>query len=182
MAHKIHGTTRLLEETAGNTIIAEKIATAERIAGLLTGVRHSHDGQILVTVKLSPEVAFFGTPSDFGGRPLGAPQPMTPEMFAGTWGLMDTPLPKTPLPASERPEGRFLVREQTVAVNERVITPEGEQTITGIGKPFAISKVKHARLLESQPHTDIQVGDRVAYAYYSAPAPANENAESRLTA
>lgn len=93
MKNLIYGTTRILEEAAGNSIKADIIRTAERKSGFQTGVRRSHDGDILVTVRLEPEVEFFATPCDFGGRPTGAVQPMTPGLYENTWGMMDEPLP-----------------------------------------------------------------------------------------
>lgn len=183
MTHKIYGTTKLLEETAGNSIVADQIASAERQAGVLTGVRYRHGSQTLVTVRLAPEVAFFAAPCDFGGRPLGDPVPLTPDMVAGTWGLNDTPAPEVKAISEARgPEGRIIVREKSVQVNDVIMTRDGEQTITGIGNPFAISKAKHAKLLLSQPHTDIQVGDRVAYAYYPGRVLDATPEEARLSA
>lgn len=181
MTHKIYGTTKLLEETAGNSIVADQIASAERKEGVLTGVRYRHGSQTLVTIRLAPEVAFFAAPCDFGGRPMSEPVPLTPDMVENTWGLNEAPLPRL-ISESRGPEGRIIVREKSVQVNDVIMTRDGEQTITGIGNPFAISKAKHAKLLLSQPHTDIQVGDRVAYAYYPGRVLDATPEETRLSA
>ena len=93
MSTTIYGTTRLLEETAGNSIKADIIRTAERKSGFQTGVRRSHDGDIIITVRLEPEVEFFATPCDFGGRPTGAVRPMTPSLYENTWGMLEEPVP-----------------------------------------------------------------------------------------
>ena len=93
MSTTIYGTTRLLEEAAGNSIKADTIRTAERKSGFQTGVRRSHDGDILITVRLEPEVEFFATPCDFGGRPTGAVRPMTPSLYENTWGMLEEPVP-----------------------------------------------------------------------------------------
>ena len=71
----------------------DTIRTAERKFGFQTGVRRSHDGDIIITVRLEPEVEFFATPCDFGGRPTGAVRPMTPSLYENTWGMFEEPVP-----------------------------------------------------------------------------------------
>lgn len=64
-----------------------------------------------------------------------------------------------------------------VVPGQQIGTKDGSREVTSLGTVFAIDEKNHAKMSQDFPDAGVEVGDKVAYAYYAAPEPEGDAPE-----